>query len=169
MTLFLAAFQWAWTPFAHALRGERGDEVAKRTYARVFTLWSIGMGWALAALTLLSAPYIALTFPESTHAAIDVVPLLAAGVALYGAYLIVNIGVTMAKRTRMTAVIAIVAGGANVGLNFWLIPELGIVGAGITTVIGYSLLVALQWVNAHRMYPIAYEWGRVARVVALTA
>ncbi|MDQ3859188.1 MAG: lipopolysaccharide biosynthesis protein [Actinomycetota bacterium] len=169
MTLFLGAFQFAWTPFAHALRGERGDEVAKRTYAQVFTLWAIGMGWALAAVSLLAAPYMALTFPAATRDAIGVVPLLAAGVALYGAYLIVNIGVTMTKRTRMTPVIAFAAGGVNVGLNFWFIPRFGIVGAGITTVIGYALLAALQWLNARRMYPISYEWGRVGRVVAFTA
>ncbi len=169
MTLFLGAFQLAWTPFAHGVRGEEGDEVAKRTYADVFTFWAIVMGWALAALTLLSAPYMALTFPESTHDAIPVVPLLAAGVALYGAYLVVMIGVTMAKGTRLTPLIAGAAGALNIGLNFWFIPRFGIVGAGITTVIGFGTLAALQWMHARRLYPVPYEWGRVARVAAFTA
>lgn len=169
MTLFLGAFQAAWTPFAHELRGEQGDEVAKRTYAHVFTFWAIGMGWSLAALTLLSAPYMALTFPESTHEAIPVVPLLATGVVLYGAYLVLIIGATISKRTRMTAVIAIAAGGANVGLNFLFIPWLGIVGAGITTVIGFTLLAGLQWLNGRRMYPITYDWSRVGLIAVYTA
>ena len=169
MTVFLAAFQAAWTPFAHALRGEEGDEVAKATYAEVFVFWAIMMGWGLAALTLVSAPYMALTFPESTHDAIPVVPLVATGVVLYGAYLVVSIGVMIAKRTRMTPVIAGVAGATNVGLNFWFIPRYGVVGAGITTVIGFGLLAGLQWLNARRMYPIPYDWGRVGRVAAYTA
>lgn len=169
MTLFLAAFQAAWTPFAHEVRGREGDEVAKQTYAEVFTYWAIMMGWGLAALTLLSAPYVALTFPESTHDAIPVVPLLATAVVLYGAYLVVTIGVTMAKRTRMTPLIAGGAGAVNIGLNFWFIPRFGIVGAGITTVIGFTLLAGLQWLNAQRLYPIAYDWGRVGRVALYTA
>jgi O-antigen/teichoic acid export membrane protein len=169
MAVLLAAFQAAWTPFAHALRGEEGDEVAKRTYAEVMTFWSIAMGWGLAAVTLLSAPYIALTFPESAQDAISVVPLLATGIVLYGAYLIVSLGVTIVKRTRMTPVIACTAGGVNIGLNFWFIPHLGLVGAGITTVIGFGLLFLLQWLNARRLYPIAYEWGRLGRVAAWTA
>jgi O-antigen/teichoic acid export membrane protein len=169
MTVFLAAFQAAWTPFAHAVRGEEGDEVAKRTYADVFALWSIMMGWGLAALTLLSAPYMALTFPESTHDAIPVVPLLATGVVLYGAYLIVSIGVTIAKRTRMTPLIAAGAGAVNIGLNFWFIPHLGMIGAGITTVIGFALLAGLQWLNSRRLYPIAFDWERAGRVSAYTA
>lgn len=169
MTLFLAAFQSAWVPFAHELRGAEGDEVAKRTYAEVFTFWAIVMGWGLAALSLLSAPYMALTFPEQTQDAIPVVPLLATGVVLYGGYLVVTIGVTMAKRTRLTPVIAGGAGAVNIGLNFWLIPAYGIVGAGISTVIGFGLLMLFQWLNANRVYPVPYEWSRVARVALFTA
>lgn len=170
MTVFLAAFQAAWTPFAHALRGEEGDEVAKQTYVEVFTLWSVMMGWGLAALTLLSAPYIALTFPEDTgESAIPVVPLLAAAIVLYGIYLIMSIGVSITKRTRMTPVIAAFASLVTVGLNFWFIPALGILGAAITTLIGFGLLAGLQWLNGRRMYPIAYEWGRVLRVGLYTA
>ena len=170
MTLFLAAFQAAWTPFAHALRGEEGDEVAKQTFAEVFTFWSVMMGWGLTALTLASAPYIALTFPEGAQeGAIPVVPLLATGVVLYGIYLIVNIGVTISKRTRMTPVIAGFAGAVTVGLNFVFIPAFGIVGAGITTVIGFGLLAGIQWLNARRMYRVHYEWGRVGRIAVVTA
>jgi O-antigen/teichoic acid export membrane protein len=170
MTLFLAAFQAAWTPFAHALRGEEGDEVAKQTYAEVFALWSVMMGWGLAALTLFSAPYIALTFPEGAQQnAIPVVPLLAASIVLYGIYLIMSIGVNITKRTRMTPVIAAFAGVVAVGLNFWFIPAFGILGAAITTVIGFGLLAGLQWLNGRRMYPIPYEWGRVGRVGLYTA
>lgn len=169
MTVFLGAFQSAWTPFAHELRGREGDEAARAAYAEVFTFWAVMMGWALGALTLLAAPYMALTFPESTHDAIPVVPLLATGVVLYGGYLVVNIGVTMAKRTRMTPFIAAAAGATTIGLNFWLIPALGIVGAGVSTVAGFSLLVVLQWLNARRMYPVPYEWSRVGRVAAFAA
>lgn len=170
MTLFLAAFQSAWTPFAHALRGEEGDEVAKRTYAEVFTFWSVVMGWGLVALTVASAPYIELTFPEGAREdAIPVVPLLATGVVLYGIYLIVNIGVTISKRTQWTPFIAGFAGAVTVGLNFLFIPAFGIVGAGITTVIGFALLAGLQWANARRMWRVDYEWSRVARIAVVAA
>ena len=170
MTIFLAAFQAAWTPFAHALRGEEGDEVAKQTYAEVFTLWSVMMGWGLAALTLFSAPYIALAFPEDAQeSVIPVVPLLAASIVLYGIYLIVGIGVNITKRTRMTPVIAAFGGVVAVGLNFWFIPAFGILGAAMTTLIGFGLLAGLQWLNGRLKYPVAYEWGRVGRIGVYTA
>jgi O-antigen/teichoic acid export membrane protein len=169
LTVIIGAFQTAWAPFAHAVRGEEGDDVARQTYADIFTYWAMLAGWGVAVVTLLSAPYVALAFPAEARDAIQVVPLLAVGIVLYGAYLIVNVAVSISKRTRMTPLIAGVAGGTNVGLNFWFIPRWGIVGAGITTVIGYSLLVVLQWLNARRSFPVPYEWGRVGRIVALTA
>jgi O-antigen/teichoic acid export membrane protein len=58
-------------------------------------------------------------------------------------------------------VVASVAALVNVGLNFVLIPEWGIVGAGISTVIGYLVLVYLGWRNAQHSYPVDYEWKRV--------
>ncbi|MFN8186633.1 MAG: lipopolysaccharide biosynthesis protein [Gaiellales bacterium] len=167
LTVVTGAFQTAWAPFAHAVRGEEGDEVAKQTYSEVFTYWAIVAGWGLVAVTMLSAPYIVITFPRQAEAAVDVVPLLALGIVLYGAYLIVNVAVTISKRTRATPLVAGVAAAATIGLNFWLIPEYGLIGAGITTVVGSGLLVGLQWLNAQRSYPIAYEWSRVGRVAAV--
>ncbi|MDX6592731.1 MAG: hypothetical protein QOJ13_1927 [Gaiellales bacterium] len=160
----VGAFQTAWPPFAHSIRGE---ETAKQTFRQVFTYWSVLMGWAVAALTLVSAPYIRLAFPDEVHNAIPVVPMLIAGSVLYGGFMIVNIGVTFSKKTRMTPVIAAVAAAVNIGLNFIFIPAWGIVGAGISTVIGYGLLLLLGWLNAQRSYPVPYDWNRVLRVAAV--
>jgi O-antigen/teichoic acid export membrane protein len=160
----VGAFQTAWPPFAHSIRGE---DTAKQTFRQVFTYWSVLMGWAVAALTLISAPYIRLAFPGEVHNAIPVVPMLIAGSVLYGGFMIVNIGVTFSKKTRMTPVISAVAAAVNIGLNFLFIPKWGIVGAGVTTVIGYGVLLWLGWLNAQRSYPVAYDWNRVLRVFAV--
>ena len=167
MLVVMGAFQTAWAPFAHALRGEEGDQAAKRAYARVLTYWSIVMGWGLVALCLMAPPYIRMAFPKNTHEAVPVVPLLAAGIVLYGGYMIVSIGVTISRKTRMTPVIATMAAVINLGLNFWFIPQWGILGAGITTVIGYAVLLVLGWANSQRSYPVAYDWARVGRVVVV--
>ena len=126
------------------------------------------MGWAIAALTLISAPYIRLAFPANVGDAIPVVPLLMGGAVLYGGFMVVNIGVTFSKKTRMTPVITAIAAAANIGLNFYFIPRWGIVGAGLTTVIGYALLLWLGWLNAQRSYPVPYDWNRVWRIFAVT-
>jgi O-antigen/teichoic acid export membrane protein len=163
--LAVGAFQTAWPPFAHSIRGE---QTAKQTFRQVFTYWAVVMGWAVAALTLISAPYIKLAFPHDVANAIPVVPMLMAGAVLYGGFMVVNIGVTFSKKTRMTPIITAIAAAANIGLNFYFIPRWGIVGAGLTTVIGYGLLLWLGWLNAQRSYPVPYDWNRVMRIFTVT-
>jgi O-antigen/teichoic acid export membrane protein len=38
----------------------------------------------------------------------------------------------------------------NVGLNFWLIPRLGIVGAAVATLVAYSVLPAYVWISERK-------------------
>jgi O-antigen/teichoic acid export membrane protein len=163
----MGAFQNAWAPFAHELRGQHGDERAKRTYAAVLSYWAVVMGWGLVGITLIAPPYIDYALPRNTHGAVPVVALLGAGIVLYGGYLVVNIGVTISRRTRMTPLIASTAAAVNLGLNFWFIPRWGIVGAGVTTVIGYALLLVMGWANAQRSYPVPYDWWRIGKVAAV--
>jgi len=60
----------------------------------------------------------------------------------------------------------------NVALNLALIPPYGRMGAAIATVASYTFLfIAMAW-RAHAVFPVSYQWRRVATVavaaVALT-
>jgi O-antigen/teichoic acid export membrane protein len=164
--LIVSAFQTAWIPFANLIIDD-GD--AKRTYRAVLTYWSMVMAWGVVAITALSTPYIHLAMNPAWFGAAPVVPLLMSGSVLYGAYYILNIGVNRSKRTKLTPVVTGTAAAVNIGLNFWMIPKWGILGAGWSTVIGFAVLVVLGWRNAQRSYPVKYDFGRVLRVVAMAA
>ena len=153
--LIVSAFQTAWIPFANLILDD-GD--AKRTYRAVLTYWSMLMAWGVVTITALSTPYIHLAMNRRWYGAVPVVPLLMSGSVLYGAYYILNIGVNRSKRTRFTPIVTATAAAVNIGLNFWMIPRWGILGAGWSTVIGFAVLVVLGWRNAQRQLP------RVVRV-----
>ena len=55
------------------------------------------------------------------------------------------------------------AAAINIGLNFLLIPAWGIVGAGVSTVVGYAALAGLGFANAQAGYPVSHDWPRVFR------
>jgi O-antigen/teichoic acid export membrane protein len=78
--------------------------------------------------------------------------------------MIINIGVNRSKRTRLTPVVTATAAAINIGLNFVLIPAWGVVGAAVSTVIGYLVLVVLGWLNAQTGFPVPYDWARVIRI-----
>jgi O-antigen/teichoic acid export membrane protein len=164
--LLIAAFQTAWPAFANSMPTE--DET-RSVYRLVLTYWSMVMAWAIVAISLMTPPYVHLTLPRPVWDAAPVVPFLAFGAVLYGAYMILNAGVNRSKKTRFTPVVTGVSAAVNVGLNFALIPLWGIVGAGVSTVVGYALLVYLGWRNAQHSYPVDYEWARVVRIAAVTA
>jgi O-antigen/teichoic acid export membrane protein len=61
------------------------------------------------------------------------------------------------------------AAAINVGLNFLLIPAWGIVGAGVSTVVGYVALAGLGFANAQAGYPVNHDWSRVFRIAGVAA
>ena len=77
--------------------------------------------------------------------------------------LVVILGRTGRTEFNFPATIAALV--ANVVLNLLLVPPLGIVGAGLALVASYLVVLALMYVFTQRLFPVPYEWGRLARVV----
>ena len=53
----------------------------------------------------------------------------------------------------------------NIGLNFWLIPAYGMLGAAYATLAAYALLLLVRTWNAQKLYPVPYQWRRVGMVL----
>jgi O-antigen/teichoic acid export membrane protein len=49
----------------------------------------------------------------------------------------------------------------NIGLNFILIPKLGIWGAALTTVISSLLISVISYFVSQKFYPVKYEIGKM--------
>ena len=159
--VLITAFQTAWVPFANSIPD---DEEARRTYRLAFSYWTVLTLWALVAISVAAPPYLHILMPSAWWDADDIVPLLLAGLVLWGTYMIVNIGVNRSKRTKLTPLVTATAAAVNIGLNFVLIPAWGVAGAALSTVIGYGVLVLLGWWNAQSGFPVPYDWGRVVRI-----
>jgi len=60
-----------------------------------------------------------------------------------------------------------VAAAVNIGINIVLIPQWGMKAAALTTVLATALMVAGSWYWSQRVYPIAYDWSRMLRAMAI--
>ena len=163
MVLLLTAFRLAWPAFAFSIEDE-GE--AQRTYAYVLTYLVLLTTWVATALALLS-PWIVgwLADPDFAESSRVVGPLAFAAVA-FGAYIVVAIGIGRAKRTQFNWVVTGAAAVVNVALNVALIPEYGMMGAAIATIAAYTtMFVGMAWWS-QRIYPVPYQWRRVATAVA---
>jgi peptidoglycan biosynthesis protein MviN/MurJ (putative lipid II flippase) len=93
-----------------------------------------------------------------------VITWTAIGVFLQGFYLLTSIGLNITKRTEFYPAATLAAAATNVGLNFLLIPQFGIVGAAWANGAGYSVQAVLGYLFSQRFYPIAYDWPRIVKV-----
>ena len=97
------------------------------------------------------------------------VALLAFAGAVYAGYTVLAIGSGRARRTQFNWVITGVGAAVNVGLIIWLVPLYGMVGAAVATLVAYVVLFAGMMVYAQRVYPVAYQWRRVATALVVGA
>ena len=163
MVLLLTAFRTAWPAFAYSIKDE--DE-ARRTYSYVLTYLTVVTAWVALALTLLSPWLVELLADPKFAESSRVVGPLAFSTVAYAAYIVVAIGVGRMRRTQFNWVVTGVAAVVNVALNLALIPPYGMIGAAIATVASYTTMaVGMAWWS-QRLYPVPYQWRRVATAAA---
>jgi O-antigen/teichoic acid export membrane protein len=90
--------------------------------------------------------------------------LISTAVTLYALYLALVVILGRTGRTEFNFPAAIAGLLANIALNLILVPPLGIVGAGLALVASYLVVLALMYGFTQRLFPVPYEWGRLARV-----
>ncbi len=162
ITFVMIAFRTAWPAFAYSIDDDRE---AKRTYAFVLTYLLAFASWAALALGALAPWWTRLLTAPQYQRADKGVALLAFAGAVYAGYTVLAIGSGRARRTQLNWVVTGVGAAVNVGLNFWLIPRYGMVGAAISTAAAYVVLFAGMTAYAQAVYPVAYQWRRVATAV----
>jgi O-antigen/teichoic acid export membrane protein len=80
---------------------------------------------------------------------------------------VVMAGISIMRRTKVLAVLAVLAAVLNIGLNFALIPPYGMLGAAVATVAAYAALTMAHYRVAQHYYRTPYEPGRVLTAIAL--
>jgi O-antigen/teichoic acid export membrane protein len=164
----LSAFEPAWGPFVYA---EIKREDAKQTLARVITYAFAAFTWVTLGVAVLGRELLVLMTPNSPsyRAAAPVIPVVALAYLFHGVFLLTSIGIGIEKKARYYPIVTGVAAAVNLALNFALVPRWGMMGAAWATVAAYAVMAALGGTFSQRLYPIPFERGRLAAVVAAAA
>ncbi|MHB1468706.1 MAG: lipopolysaccharide biosynthesis protein [Solirubrobacteraceae bacterium] len=185
--VLVRGFQYAWPPLAYSIKS---DETAQRLYAVVATWFVLATGIVVTAVALLGRWIVRLLAAGPYFGAHSALPWLALGWSLYGLYqmAIVVTGRKMVTRRNVPAAIAGLA--VNVLLVLWLVPGpthpapgdpthpgglfgggagLGIAGGGIALCGAYATMLLVIHSITWRLFPIRFEWRRLAELVAVLA
>ena len=71
------------------------------------------------------------------------------------------------RATRLNWAVTGVAAGLNVALNLLLIPDFGRMGAAFATLAAFSLMFGAMVWRAQTVFPVPYQWRRLATVVVV--
>jgi O-antigen/teichoic acid export membrane protein len=164
--VFLAAFEYAWAPFYYATVREPG---AQKVFSAVTTYGIAVLALMTAGLSAIARDLLEVVTGGQYTAASGVVAWTALGVFFQGIYLMTSIGLNITRRTTYYPVSTAVAAAVNIGLNFILIPRLGIMGAAYANGTAYATQAAIAYLFSQRFYPIDYERGRIVRVILAAA
>jgi O-antigen/teichoic acid export membrane protein len=156
--LVTVPFSQVWTVMRFSVMNEEG---AEEYYSRVLTyIVLVSMFFALG-VAAVGGDGLLLFATKGYWAAALMIPLLAMASVFDSASRVLNIGITLRKRT-MFAPLVIVAGLAvNISLNFWLIPRYGAIGASVATLISYIAFCAFRYSASNLFFKVRYQWGRV--------
>jgi len=173
MIMFLAvyAFQTAWPPFFLA---HRKDPQGPLLFSRVFTYFLLGTCGIfllvglfyreIASISAFGTPLIGLPY----RGGLGVIPPLLAAFLFSGIYSNFCVGIHIREKTRYFPFVAFVGAAVNVIGNLLLIPKMGIMGAAVSTLCAYTAMALIIFPISRRLFPIDYEWHRIAKLGLIT-
>ena len=166
INVLVRGFQLAWPPLAYSIRD---DDEARRTYSLIVTWFMAVCTFVVVGMWLLARWIVrALAAPEFFDS-YEAIGLLTAGMTLYALYLVMVVILGRTGRTEFNFPATAAATAANIALNLVLVPPLGIVGAGMALVASYLVVLVLMYAFTQRLFPVPYEWRRLALVFGVAA
>jgi O-antigen/teichoic acid export membrane protein len=166
VNVLVRGFQLAWPPLAYSIRD---DDEARNAYAAVVTWFVTGCAFVVTGMWLFSRWIVRALAAPQFFDSYEAIGLIATGVTLYALYMVLVVILGRTGRTEFNFPATIAALVANLALNLALVPSLGIVGAGLALVASYVVVVALMYVFTQRLFPVPYQWGRLTRVLLVSA
>ena len=162
--LVTVPFSQVWTVMRFSVMNEEG---AEEYYSRVLTyILFVSMFFALC-VSAVAGDGLTLFSLRGYWRAAPIIPLLGLAAVLDCASRVVNVGITLKKRTIFAPIVIIAALVVNIGLNFWLIPRYGIMGATVSTLASYVVFCALRYWASNLFFKVRYEWSRVFTILAV--
>lgn len=137
---------------------------AQDTLAHLASLFFLAMSFIGLIIILFSKPLIMVMASQAFWDAHFVCAWIVPSVILYGFYNILNVGINIRKKTKITPLIVCIAAIVNLVLNYLLIPKYGMLGAAISTFLSFFIMAVAAYYFNNNIYPVPYQWGLIFKI-----
>lgn len=168
MSLIVTAFRYAWHPYH--LSTVRENEDAPDIFAKVLTYFIFLCGVVFLVISLYIDEIVRIRifdvtlFGEKYWPATEIVPMIMLSYIFYGIYLIFQVGIYQQNKTKYLAFTTGLSAFLNIVANILLIPQLGLMGAALATLLCYIFMAVSIYFYTKNLYPIKYEWLRISKL-----
>jgi O-antigen/teichoic acid export membrane protein len=171
MLIIVMAFKFAWQPY-YLKQADKED--APQLFARTGTYFLLITFYLFLFLSFFinylvqipigGRPIISPVYWDS----LSIVPIVLLAYIFLGAFLVQLPGLYIKKKNGWIPILNGTAAIINIIINFLLIPRFGYKSAAVATLIGYSIMVILQYFVVIRFYPLTWEWKRLGQIVLIS-
>ncbi len=169
MLLLVLAFRTAWQPFFLKISDNKD---ANEVFSKVMTYFILGASFVVLGGGLLVEYVVQIPVaPGKTLLGkhywdgISIIPLILFSYMLYGIYVNLTVGIFIKKKSYLMIIFTGFAALANIGSNFYLMPNFGMMGAAAATVLAYLIMVISIYIANQKIYPVHYEYLRIAGIL----
>jgi O-antigen/teichoic acid export membrane protein len=146
------------------------DPRAKDFYARLLTYYLLLTSYVGLGLSLLVGDVLQL-FASNNPAylqAVPIVPWVSLAGILFGTRGLVYVGSYLKGHTHWVPISLGIGAVLYYGFMFVLLPEFGVLGAGVALVIGYVGMLLLRYGVSQRIYAVPWEFSRILKLALVT-
>jgi O-antigen/teichoic acid export membrane protein len=167
MMLFVSMFQYAWQPFFLTNSKESN---AKELFAKVLTYFTLAGSVILIFLSLYIDNIVKFhifgrTIIGSAYwSGLSIVPVVLLGYLFNGMYVNLSAGLYIKEKSIYAPITVGLGALVNVGVNFMLIPVMGMMGAALATLASYFVMTLSIYFITQRFYKISYEIGKISKI-----
>ena len=171
MMLVVMAFRFAWQPF---FLQKQDDPNAPKLFSKIMTWFVFLMTVVFLLVSFFINEIVALEIfgrhiiSENYWPGIAVVPLILAAYLFNGIYINFHPSIFYTGKTWVISIVVGIAALINIVLNLILIPKVGMIGAGISSLSAYIFMAVSTYFIVRNWMKIPYEWAQLATMFVLT-
>jgi O-antigen/teichoic acid export membrane protein len=171
MLLVVQMFRMAWTPFSlqHARQKDAPQLFSRVLTALMLLCAAVFLGVSVLLPSLVQIPSVYHYVKPAYWLGLPIVPVILLGYVFSGMYAVVTAGLYIERRTAVLPWIAGAGAALNIAMCIVAESRWGMVGVAWATPASYALMAALGAWQSNRVFPVPFEWGRLAHLAAIVA